>query len=428
MKGFMAWIEQRLAPIGARVSEERHLAAVRDGLLAITSFIIIGSMFVLINNLPITGWGDLYVIKLFKFYDVPIWNATMGVLSLIAAFSIGSHLGKSYGMDQTISGVMAVAALVTVTPDVQGAWGMPYLTAGYLFTAMIVSLVAVDIQWWFVKHKIVIKVPESVPPAVGRSFSALIPGTAVLIFFALIRGLLTVQWAITLNDVIIKVLSPLKVLGGSLAGALVAVILVHLLWAVGAHGGTIVFTIFGPFFLQAATENATAFAAHQPIVNTVTGPMLDMFVYIGGAGATLGLALLMLTRAKSAQMKAMGKIAIGPALFNINEPVLFGVPMIANAMLIIPFILAPVAMCLVTYFAMSTGLVMKTIAVANWASPIIMGAWVSTGDWKAIVLQLVNVAISVVIYYPFFVAFDKMKLREEQENEKKLQTAKKATA
>jgi len=425
----MAWIEKYLAPIGGRLSEQRHLAAVRDGLLAITGLIIIGSFAVLINNLPIPGWGDLYVIKLIKFYDVPIWNGTMGILALLACFSIASHLAQSYKMDGTIAGALAAAAFVTVTPEItQGAWGQPFYTATYLFSAMITALLAVEIMHWFIKNKIVIKVPDSVPPAVGRSFSALLPGLGVLLAFALIRGGLNVLWTMSFNDVVLKVLSPLKILGGSLTGALVAVILVHLLWAVGAHGGTIVFTIFGPFFLEAATQNATALAAGQPIPNVITGPFLDMFVYIGGAGATLGLAILMLFRAKSETLKAMGKVGIGPALFNINEPILFGVPMIANAVLLIPFILAPVAMTLVTYFAMTTGLVGKTIAVANWASPIIMGAWASTGDWRSIVLQFVNVALSVVIYYPFFVAYDKMKLREENERAAELKTGKKATA
>jgi len=416
MKAFMAWIEKYLAPIGGKLSEQRHLAAIRDGLLAITSFIIIGSFAVLINNIPIPGWGDLYIIKLFKFYDGPIWNGTLAILALIACFSIGSHLAQSYKMDGVIGGVMAVAAFVTVTPEItEGAWGMPFLGTGYLFSAIITALVAIEIMHWFVKNKIVIKVPDSVPPAVGRSFSALLPGLGVLIAFSLLRGGLNVLWTISFNDLILTILSPLKVLGGSLGGALVAVILVHLLWAVGAHGGTIVFTIFGPFFLEAATQNANAFAAGQPIPNVITGPFLDMFVYVGGAGATLGLAILMLLRAKSEQMKAMGKVAIGPALFNINEPIIFGVPMIANPVLLIPFVLAPVAITLVSYFAMASGLVGRTMAVANWASPVIMGAWISTPDWKAIVLQLVNVAIAVIIYYPFFVAFDKMKLREENE-------------
>jgi len=417
----MAWIEKYLAPIGGKLSEQRHLAAVRDGLLAITGLIIIGSFAVLINNLPITGWGDLYIIKLIKFYDVPIWNGTMGILALLACFSIASHLAQHYKMDGTIAGTLAAAAFVTVTPEItEGAWGQPFYTAAYLFSAMITALLAVEIQHWFVKRKIVIKVPDSVPPAVGRAFSALLPGLGVLIVFALIRGGLKVLWALSFNDLIQTILLPLKVVGGSLGGAIVAVVLLHLLWAVGAHGGTIVFTIFGPFFLEAATKNAELVAAGQLPTNIITGPFLDIFVYIGGAGATLGLALLMILRAKSESLKAIGKLGVGPALFNINEPILFGVPMIANAMLFIPFILAPVAMCLVTYGAMATGLVGKTIAVAPWSSPVIMGALVATGDWKAVILQVINVAVSMVIYYPFFVAFDKMKLREESDNATKL--------
>jgi cellobiose PTS system EIIC component len=427
MKGFMAWIEKYLAPLGAKISEERHMAAVRDGLIAITSIIIIGAFVTLIANLPITGWADIYLVKLFKFYFVPIWNGTLGILALLACFSVAHSLAQSYKLDGNIGGILAVVALITVTPEItQGAWGLPFFTASYLFTAMITALIVVDLWQWFVKHHIVIKMPEAVPPAVGKTFSALIPATAIFILFALLRGGLNVLWGLSFNDLILKIFEPLRVLGGSLAGALVAVILVHLLWSVGAHGGTIVFTIFGAFFMEAATKNADALAAGQLIPNVVTGPMLDIFVYIGGAGATLGLALLMAFRSKSAQMKAMGKVSIGPALFNINEPILFGVPMIANPVLFIPFLLAPIVMTLVTYFSMASGLVGRTIALAPWSSPIIMGALATTADWKAIVLQIVNVAISVVIYYPFFVAYDRMKLREE--TERTAAQPKKATA
>ena len=419
MKKFMAWVETSLAPFGARLSEQRHLAAIRDGLLSLTAFIIIGSFVVLILNLPIKGWGDLYAIKLIRFYGLPTWNGTMGILSLLAAMAIGNKLAESYKLDGNIGAVMSAAAFITITPEVTGAWGLPFWMAGWLFTAMISAIITIEIWRWFVKNKIVIKMPDSVPPAVGKSFSAILPALGVLLFWALCRGGLTVLAGISINDLILKVLSPLKAVGGSLAGALVAVLLVHLLWAVGVHGGTIVFTIFGPFFLEATTANTAALQAGQPIPNIVTAPFLDMFVYIGGAGATLGLAALMLFRAKSAQLKALGKVAFGPALFNINEPILFGTPMIANPMMFIPFLLAPITMCLVTYFAMASGLVGKTIAVANWASPVVVGALATTADWKSVILQLVNVGISLVIYYPFFVVYDKMKVREEAELAKK---------
>ncbi|MGE5591064.1 MAG: PTS sugar transporter subunit IIC [Bacillota bacterium] len=413
MKKLMEWIERYLAPAAARISEQRHMASLRDGLTMVVPFLIIGSFATLILNVPIKGWGDLAFIKFIKPYGVDIWDATLGIVSLMASFSIGSSLAQRYKMDGTIGGLMAVAALIVVTPEVEGAWGLPFHTAGWLFTAMITSMLAVEIQHWFVKRNIVIRMPDGVPPAVGKSFSALLPGLAVLLVFVALRGIVFALFHISVNDIILKIFEPLRVLGGSLAGALIAVMLVHLLWSVGAHGGTIVFTIFGPFFLQAATQNAEAFAAGQAAPNLITAPFLDIFVYIGGAGASLGLAILMLAFAKSQQMKALGKIAIGPALFNINEPILFGAPMIMNPVLLIPFVLAPVVLTLVTYAAMASGLVGRTIAVANWATPVIAGGLITTADWRAVVLQLVNVAIATVIYYPFFRAYDRMKLQEE---------------
>lgn len=414
----MDWIERTLAPAAARVSEQRHLASLRDGLIYIVPFLIIGSLVVMILNLPITGWADLAVIKFIKPHGGNIWNGTMGIASLLAAFGIGSSLAQKYKMDGTIGGLMSVAALVAITPEVTGAWGMPFLTAGWLFTAMVSSLCATEIYYFFVKRNMVIKMPEGVPPAAVKSFAALIPGSAVLITFVAVRGLIFAAFGVSVNDVILKLFEPLKVLGGSLGGALVAVLLVHILWAVGIHGGTIVFTVFGPFFLQAATENVDAFAAGNAAQNIVTGPMLDIFVYVGGAGASLSLALLFAFAARSKQLKALGKLAVGPALFNINEPILFGTPMIMNPVMLIPFVTVPLVTTLTTYFAMASGIVPKTIALAPWTSPVIMGPLVSTGSLTGVLLQLVNVGIGFAIYYPFFRIWDKMKAAEELGAEK----------
>jgi PTS system cellobiose-specific IIC component len=413
MKAFMNWIENTLAPRAAKLSEQRHLAAVRDGLILLMSFMIIGSFAVLILNIPIKGWADLTVIKYFKPYGLPVWNGTLGIVGLLAAFSIGSALAQRLKMDGTMGGLLAAASLVVISPDLTGAWGLPFHTAGWLFTAMFTALIAVEIQHWFVKNKIVIKMPDSVPPAVGRSFSALIPAIGVLFFFSIVRGIFQFGLGMGVNDVVGVVLAPLKFFGGSLAGALVAVILVHLLWAVGIHGGNIALAIFGPVFLVATNENVAAFSQGLPVHNIVTGPFLDIFVYFGGAGATLGLALVMFLFARSKQLKTLGRISIGPALFNINEPLIFGTPIIMNPMLLIPFLGIPVVLTIISYFVMATNIVGRTIALAPWTSPVIMGALYATADWKAVILQLFNVALATAIYYPFFKAYDKQKVAEE---------------
>lgn len=188
MKALMNWIEKYLAPAGVKLSENRYLASIRDGLAYVMPFLIIGSMVLVVLNLPIKGWGELAVIKAIRPYGVYIWNGTMGVVALLAAVGIGGSLASKYKIDPSIGGVMAAAALIVVTPEVKGAWGLPFHTAGWLFTAMVVSILSVEIAQFFFKRKLVIKLPDGVPPAVGKSFAALLPGLAVMIVWSLVEA------------------------------------------------------------------------------------------------------------------------------------------------------------------------------------------------------------------------------------------------
>uniref|UniRef100_UPI001BD640F3 PTS transporter subunit EIIC n=1 Tax=Tepidanaerobacter acetatoxydans TaxID=499229 RepID=UPI001BD640F3 len=132
----------------------------------------------------------------------------------------------------------------------------------------------------------------------------------------------------------------------------------------------------------------------------------------GGAGATFALALLLLN-AKSSQLKAIGKVGIWPTMFNINEPITFGMPIMMNPVMFIPFILAPLAAAVTTYAAMATNLVARPYAIVPWTTPVFISGFLTTGDWKAVILQLVNIIIAAIIYYPFLKMWDKMKLEEE---------------
>jgi PTS system cellobiose-specific IIC component len=163
-------------------------------------------------------------------------------------------------------------------------------------------------------------------------------------------------------------------------------------------------------------QNLDAYKAGQEIPNIVSQNMFDIFVSIGGSGGTLGLVILMMTRAKSAHLKELGKLSIAPGLFNINEPIIFGTPIVMNPLMLIPFLLSPAVAVTLAYFTMKMGLVAKLPGIAApWTSPAGIGAFIASGGKiSAGLLQFVIVLVQIVIWYPFFKIMDKQKYDEEQ--------------
>ena len=196
-----------------------------------------------------------------------------------------------------------------------------------------------------------------------------------------------------------------KDIAGSLGGMIVIMLLVHLLWAVGVHGTSIVVNSFvNPILLVALTENMDGAR------NIFAGDFKNMFVFLGGAGSTLGLVICMLIWAKSSQLKTLSRAGAVPSLFNINEPIIFGAPIVYNPYLVIPFFVIP----LITYFAISWGMVGYIVAAIPWISPVGVGAFLGTGgNWGAAVLALINLAISIVLYFPFMKMYDNKLYAEE---------------
>jgi PTS system cellobiose-specific IIC component len=179
-----------------------------------------------------------------------------------------------------------------------------------------------------------------------------------------------------------------------------------------------------PIWVGAMGDNMTAYQAHQPLPHIVTQQFFDNFIHIGGTGVTFGLVLAMVLFAKSQQMKQLGRLALAPGIFNINEPVIFGLPIVLNPIMIIPFVLTSIVTVIVTFLGMDMGLVAKPVGIAvPWTMPpIISGYLASGGHISGAVMNIVNIAISFVIYLPFFKIYDKAKKREEDEmngNEKK---------
>ena len=435
MNKLTAFLEEKVMPTAGRIAGQRHLQALRDGLIATMPLMIIGSIFLILGFIPIDGYsdfmagifGDEWLGKLL--YPV---GATFDIMALVAAFSIAYRLAEKYNVDAMSAGVISLVAFLLATPYqvsftpegateaimVGGAIPAALTGSKGLFIAMILSILSTEIYRFVIQKKIVIRMPDGVPPAVSKSFVALIPGFIVVIIVWLLRLVVEQTSFESLHNVVTQLLqNPLSALGGTLWGTILALILVQMLWSTGLHGQTIVGGVMGPIWLAAMDANRIAFQAGDEVPNIVTQQFIDIFVLIGGGGATLALVLAMLFTAKSNQMKSLGRLGIAPGLFNINEPIIFGMPIVMNPIMIIPFILVPIVVTTISFLAMQMGLVAKPVGISlPWTTPPIVGGFLATGGkFSGAVLQLVNMAIAFAIYLPFFKLWDKQKLIEESQ-------------
>lgn len=415
MKKIIEFLEKHFVPIAGRIGSQKHLAAIRDGFVSIMPFLMVGSIAVLINNIPIPGWADFMkgiFGEAWNTFGGNIWNGSFAIMSLLVTFSISYHLAKSYNSDGLSAGLISFGVLLMLYAGSSKDWAIPfaYLGAQGLFVALFVSLAATEIFVRLLKNKrFVIKMPDSVPPAVARSFAALVPGAIVFVVFCVFKLIMTAVGVPDIHDAIFKLIQePLSGLANNLGSALIIVFLIHLLWFFGLHGANILLPISTMLFLPLMEANIAAFQAGQPATNIITPPFLDGFVYMGGAGSTVCLLIALFIVAKRADNRSKARIGIGPGIFNINEPVLFGMPLVLNPIYLIPFILTPLVLTVISYLAIASGIVPHTIAMSVWTTPPILYGALSTGSIMGAVLSIINIAVGVLIYIPFVAASEKM--------------------
>jgi len=443
MKKFLAFLENYFMPFAAKLAGQKHLSALKDGIILTMPLIIIGSVFLILGYLPIPGYadfmanifGDAWLTKL----SYPV-DATFNMMGLIAAFGIAYRLAEKYDIDAITAGAISLAAFLLATPfnvpfladgakeavQVGGAIPVALMGSKGLFVAMVIAMLSTEIYRLIVQKNIVIKMPDGVPPAVSKSFVALIPGFVVITVVWVIR--LLIEYlnakgyfdAASIHDIVGTVLGgPLGVLGSSLIGSIIAYMLIMMLWSAGLHGTNIVGGVMNPIWLSNTDENRIAFQAGKELPNIFTSQFFEVFINIGGTGATFGLLLLMVFWAKSKQMKELGKLSGGSGTFNVNEPIIYGTPIVMNPLLVIPFFLTPIVLIVVTYLAMSTGIVAKPAGIAiPWTTPPIIGGYLATGGHiSGAIMQAVSIVISFFMYLPFFKMWDKLKKKEEAEAE-----------
>lgn len=441
MDKFAQIIDEKLASPMARLAEQRHLRAIRDGIISTLPLIIVASMFLVIgflpNQLPET-WGLSVWIKEHAGDILLPHRVSMFIMTLYAVFGIGYSLAKSYDLDPLSGAIISeLAYLLTIVPvvgpeaseavvnlsknnaelaeyisSVPQGWLMPMANLGSsgMFVGIISAIIAVEIYRVFMKKGLTIKMPPQVPESVARSFEALVPTAVVMLLFAT----LSMWLKIDLHGIIGKLIAPLVSASDTLASVLILVFLQSFFWIFGIHGASIVGTVARPIWLMLIDQNAQAFANGASIPNVAAEPFYQWFIYIGGSGATIGLAILLLFRSKSAYGKTLGRTGIIPAIFNINEPIIFGAPIVLNPILMIPFVAVPMILSIIAWIATNLGLVGRVITIAPWTLPGPIGAFFATGDIRASILNILLIILSIILYYPFFKIYDKKLLEQEE--------------
>ena len=420
-------LEEKLVPVAAWIAENKYVNGIRRAFIMMMPLLMIGSLFLMITAFPLPayqrGMASLLGENWKDIFDIPV-SATFNLIALFVAFLVAQQLAKQFELDSIAVGLLSLASFLILTPlgntsEFGQVITFTWLGSKGMFVAMVIGVVTVKIFHFFVKRDILVKMPDGVPPEVIKSFEALIPGTVILATALLLRvGMEHTSYG-TIHDFVYKMLAlPLRALGTSYIGSILTVFAISILWSVGINSGSMVNGFVRPFWLENQAENIAALQAGQPLPHVITEQFFDM-IFMGGAGATLSLLLAIVIFAKSKHIKSVGAIGIVPGIFNINEPVLFGLPVILNPIMLIPFNIVPMVFVTTQYIAMNIGLVSKPLGVAfPWPTPAVISGFITVGDFSGALIQIANLIIGAMIYLPFLRIIDKASKKEEDEMER----------
>ena len=402
----------------SKVQENRYLDAISKGLMGTLPILMIGSIALLLAILPIDPWTNFLGSIGVTPYLLAASTVTTSCMAIYSAFLMGNRLAKSFDQDGITAGIISIFAFLIVTPLKDGALNMTFMGAQGLFAAIFASLAATRVYCALMKNeKLKIKMPESVPPVIANTFSSIFP---CLLTGALMIAVATcfsfTSWG-SFADMVYSVVSePLNSLGSNVWSLVIIVLVQMFLWFFGIHGSLVVGTVISAIYMPMALDNMAALQSGVPmseLPNILGNTFYSMYAGIGGAGGTLSLLIVMLFFAKSKKNKALAKMAIIPGLFTINEPVVFGYPLILNPIMAIPFISVPIIQILVAYFVMAAGIVPPLTGVqVPFGVPVLVGAFIG-GSWQAAVLQVVCIAIGVLVWFPFFKMSDRQEYKLE---------------
>ncbi|WP_367006046.1 PTS cellobiose transporter subunit IIC [Streptococcus sp. ZY19097] len=416
MNKFLDAISAKLLPLANVLGSNRYLGVLRDAFMLAFPITMFGSIIVVINNLPFFSdnlKGTLYDL---------LGNgqlATMSIMTVFVVFGIGYYLSKSYNVEGVFGGAVALSSFLLLTPfytqtdggeTVSNVLSLDRLGAKGMFLGMITAFIAAELYSRFSNKGWQIKMPETVPPAVAKSFAALIPGTLTLSIFLGINAIVTGVFNVNLHDIIYQVIQkPLVGLGSSLGATLIALFFVQLLWFFGLHGQILVNSVMDPIWNTLNLENLEAYNAGKEVPHIISKAFMETFtVGLGGSGMTLAVIIIMAFVLKKKMYRDVGRLALGAGIFNVNEPVIFGLPIVMNATILIPWLIAPLIVTTLNYSVMALGIVPAPTGVSvPWTVPVFFSGMMATNSIMGGILQLIDVLLVGIIWYPFLLVLDR---------------------
>lgn len=420
MNGLVNQIE-KMKPFFEKVSRNKYLRAIKDGFIAGMPIIIFSSIFMLIAYVPnIWGfyWSDEVTALIVKPY-----NYSMGILGMLVAGTTAKNLTDSFNRDLPATNqINNIATLITAivgflllsSDSIDGGFGSGYLGTAGLLSAFVAAFITVNIYNFFIKRNITIKMPSEVPPNIAQTFKDIFPlSAAILIMYAIdlvIRQVVGINFA----QAVIQLFQPLFTAADGYLGIAIIYGAMALFWFIGIHGPSIVEPAISAIALINIDKNLALLDAGQQATNIIT-PGLQYFVAtMGGTGATLVVPYMFMLLAKSKQNKAIGRAAVVPTSFGVNEPILFGAPLVLNPVFFVPFIAAPILNVWIFKFFVEVLGMNSFSYVLPWTTPGPLGLILGTGfAGMSFVLAVVLIVVDVLIYYPFFKVYDNQILAQE---------------
>lgn len=432
MNGFMDKLQGILIPMSQKISDNKVLKAISQGFSAMLPIVMVGAIFTLLASFNIGPYQSLITsLGLKQLFAIPSAYTT-DMISLYAVFLVARATAKIFNMDDSDAvasgmislmffliliplGVSGTDAASGVTVNVAGAVNTAYLGSRGLFTAMLLGVLVPRLHYLFIKYDIRIKLPDSVPPMITKAFSAMIPAIAIGFVAVLVRFAFSFTSFGSATNAIYGILqAPLSKLTNTPLTFLLLLVICNIMWFFGIHGGMVANPIRNALYAEATLANLSAYSANTEMPNMIVNTAWFSIGNIGGSACAIGLCLCLALFAKSQRYKSLSKVALPAGLCAISEPLVFGVPMVLNPILLIPMIIAPICTFLLGYGAMATGLVpLMTGAEIPNGTPILLSGFIAFGGFSGVILQIVLIAVSVAIYYPFFRMIDKQALAEE---------------
>lgn len=421
----------RITDVSQKMASEVHLRSLRDSFIITVPFLVLAGLFIMVNYVFLDPkgmmgkWFSSEALLAARSIGDRILNGTMSILALmlvvLIAWSIASKRKFAAPM---IPAMVSLAAFLVLMPQqvlltpvngttavaVSGVISLGLTNAGGVFMAILTAIVATDLFLWVAKTRwLQIRMGDEVPPMVTQSFQSMFSIILVVLAFALLAAGVKAGTGKEVHEIIQALIqAPLVHLTTNLPGFLVLTTLTNFLFSLGIHPSGIINPILEPPLLVAMQENMAAFARGDIPPHIIVLPFRDLYGHMGGTGTTLALLLAIFLRSKVSSHQKLGRTVLAPGLFNINEPVIFGFPVLYNPLIMIPFIIYPQINFVIAYFATQLGMVSKIVAFVPWSVPPLLSGWLgSGGDFRNVILQVALLALGVVIYLPFLMAYEK---------------------